>query len=133
MLSWNMLWGSILFRKFTNPNFFLKVTNWILRSFQNIKESISLILELFLKFQIGTLVPQSPMHLLTVFQLSFLNLNYISYRQCLRACGLFTALHYKVILEEEKNQYSVLFSIILSSWVLLQFQWSLTQQNVILQ
>jgi hypothetical protein len=35
-----------------------------------------------------------PLNLNVVFQLSFLNLNYLSYRQCLRACGLFTALVY---------------------------------------
>ena len=34
-----------------------------------------------------------PQHLLIVFQLSFLDLNFHSYRQCLRARRLFTALH----------------------------------------
>ena len=35
---------------------------------------------------------KEPISLLLTFVLSFLNLNYLSYRQCLRACGLFTAL-----------------------------------------
>ena len=54
-----------------------------------IKETISLVLEFFLNFQVVINFPSSP-NWLVVFQLSFLNLNYLSYRKCLRACGLFT-------------------------------------------
>ena len=63
---------------------------------QNIKETISLLLEFFLKFQNLIAFPPIPLNLLVVFQSSFLNLNYLSYRQCLHACGLFTALNLRL-------------------------------------
>ena len=48
---------------------------------------------------------------LLLFPLSFLNLNYLSYRHCLRACGLFTALLSSII---HVNRIQLCFSI--SDW-----------------
>ena len=81
--------------KLTNPNNFLKVTYLILRINPNSKEKISLLLEFLLNFKLASF-SISLLNLLVSFQLSFLNLNYLSYRQCLRACGLSTALRHNV-------------------------------------
>ena len=67
VLSKNKLWKYVCLKDvgLTNPNYFLKLSNSILRLNQNIKEIISILLGL------------KKMNLLVVFQLSFLKLNYL--------------------------------------------------------